>query len=122
MTGHRPTWKMGVNGKQPDGAEAGRVYPGFGAGSDPFGMFTDFQSRASAHRAGARRAHDPQRRAQGARCARARRRCHGARHQARFKMLVKRHHPDANGGDRTCEDKLREIIQAYNYLKSVGFC
>ena len=42
--------------------------------------------------------------------------------KARFKVLVKRHHPDANGGDRSTEDKLREIIQAYNYLKSVGFC
>ena len=42
--------------------------------------------------------------------------------KARFKLLVKRHHPDANGGDRSCEDKLRQIIQAYNYLKSVGFC
>ena len=40
----------------------------------------------------------------------------------RFKELVKRHHPDANGGDRASEDKLREIIQAYNYLKSAGFC
>jgi curved DNA-binding protein CbpA len=37
-------------------------------------------------------------------------------------VLVKRHHPDANGGDRTSEDRLREIIQAYNYLKSAGFC
>jgi DnaJ-class molecular chaperone len=42
--------------------------------------------------------------------------------KARFKILVKRHHPDANGGDRATEDKLREIIQAYNYLKSVGAC
>jgi DnaJ-domain-containing protein 1 len=42
--------------------------------------------------------------------------------KARFKLLVKRHHPDANGGDRATEDKLREIIQAYNYLKSVGAC
>jgi len=42
--------------------------------------------------------------------------------KARFKLLVKRHHPDANGGDRSCEDKLRDIIQSYNYLKSVGFC
>jgi DnaJ-class molecular chaperone len=41
--------------------------------------------------------------------------------KARFKALVKRHHPDANGGDRSSEDKLREIIQAYNYLKSSGF-
>ena len=42
--------------------------------------------------------------------------------KAKFKMLVKRHHPDVNGGDRATEDKLREIIQAYNYLKSVGAC
>ena len=42
--------------------------------------------------------------------------------KARFKALVKRHHPDANGGDRSSEDRLREIIQAYNYLKSAGFC
>ena len=41
--------------------------------------------------------------------------------KAKFKLLVKRHHPDANGGDRACEDKLREIIQAYNYLKTVGY-
>ena len=40
--------------------------------------------------------------------------------KTRFKALVKRHHPDANGGDRGSEDKLREIIQAYNYLKQVG--
>ena len=41
--------------------------------------------------------------------------------KTRFKGLVKRHHPDANGGDRSSEDKLREIIQAYKYLKSIGF-
>ena len=39
----------------------------------------------------------------------------------RFKSLVKRHHPDANNGDRSTEDKLREIIQAYNYLKTAGY-
>ena len=42
--------------------------------------------------------------------------------KARYKLLVKRHHPDANGGDRSLEDRLREVIQAYSYLKSVGFC
>ncbi len=41
--------------------------------------------------------------------------------KTRFKMLVKRHHPDANGGDRGSEARLREIIQAYNYLKVGGF-
>ena len=40
--------------------------------------------------------------------------------KTRFKELVKRHHPDSNGGDRAAEEKLREIIQAYNYLKQAG--
>lgn len=40
--------------------------------------------------------------------------------KARYKELVKRHHPDLNGGDRNSEDKLREVIAAYNYLKKVG--
>jgi DnaJ domain len=40
--------------------------------------------------------------------------------KARFKELVKLHHPDANGGDTRSEDTLREIIQAYNLLKSAG--
>jgi curved DNA-binding protein CbpA len=40
--------------------------------------------------------------------------------KARFKELVKLHHPDANGGDKRSENKLREIIQAYNYLKQAG--
>lgn len=38
----------------------------------------------------------------------------------RFKELAKRLHPDLNEGDRSREDKLRAIIDAYNYLKSVG--
>ncbi len=42
--------------------------------------------------------------------------------KSRYKDLVKQHHPDVNGGDRTSEDKLREVIQAYNYLKQAGFC
>lgn len=41
-----------------------------------------------------------------------------AKIKARYKSLVKRHHPDANGGDRSSEEKLREIIQAYNYLRA----
>ncbi|HWJ87124.1 MAG TPA: DnaJ domain-containing protein [Pelagibacterium sp.] len=38
-----------------------------------------------------------------------------------YKALVKLHHPDANGGDRGSEDRLRSIIAAYNHLKSRGF-
>ena len=42
--------------------------------------------------------------------------------KTRFKELVKRHHPDSHGGDRSFEDRLRAVIQAYNYLKSAGLC
>ena len=35
----------------------------------------------------------------------------------RYKVLVKRHHPDANGGSRESEELLKQINHAYNYLK-----
>lgn len=41
--------------------------------------------------------------------------------KAAYKSLVKMHHPDANGGDRGSEDRLRAIITAYTHLKQKGF-
>ena len=38
-----------------------------------------------------------------------------------YKALVKIHHPDANGGDKTSEERLRAIIAAYSHLKQKGF-
>ena len=38
----------------------------------------------------------------------------------RYKDLVKRLHPDANGGDRSREGTLQEILKAYQQLKSTG--
>ncbi|NWH07715.1 MAG: J domain-containing protein [Alphaproteobacteria bacterium] len=40
--------------------------------------------------------------------------------KARYKELVKRYHPDANGGDRGAEDRLKQVIRAYGLLKSSG--
>jgi hypothetical protein len=37
--------------------------------------------------------------------------------KARWKELAKRFHPDANGGDRRAEDKLKDINQAYSLLR-----
>ena len=37
--------------------------------------------------------------------------------KARYKELVKRHHPDANGGDRAAEERLKTINEAYTVLK-----
>jgi hypothetical protein len=114
VTGHRPTWKMGMGNGGFDAASA----------ADPLGLAREFgaaaaQARAERPKSGvpivgnaARKAFDTL----------------GLEPEAstleiktRFKALVKRHHPDANGGDRSTEDRLREIIQAYNYLKSIGF-
>lgn len=41
--------------------------------------------------------------------------------KARFKELVKRFHPDANGGDRGAEERFRQVIKAYGQLRSSGF-
>ena len=38
-----------------------------------------------------------------------------------YKALVKIHHPDANGGDKSSEERLRAIIAAYTHLKQKGF-
>lgn len=38
-----------------------------------------------------------------------------------YKTLVKIHHPDANGGDKASEERLRSIIAAYTHLKQKGF-
>jgi hypothetical protein len=41
--------------------------------------------------------------------------------KARYKELVKRHHPDSHGGDRAAEEKLKVINQAYSTLKTAYF-
>ena len=44
-----------------------------------------------------------------------------ARLKARYKALVKLHHPDAHGGDKAAEEKLKIINQAYATLKASYF-
>ena len=40
--------------------------------------------------------------------------------RARYTELVKRCHPDANGGDRSAEHKLQRVIKAYQALRKAG--
>jgi hypothetical protein len=123
VTGHRPTWKMGV-GRGPAAARTGAAgfEPEFAA-ADPLGILRELGDRAgwrTERPPEARTIRNAERKALDALGLDVE--ATSADIKARFKLLVKRHHPDANGGDRSCEDKLRQIIQAYNYLKSVGFC
>ena len=122
VIGHRPTWKMGMNGGRPSWrSHSSRFRPD--AADDLFGMFRGFD--AAQQRSFERRTSAPhvvrnaQRKALDALGLEAE--ASKQEVKRRFKELVKRHHPDANGGDRSSEGKLREIIQAYNYLKSIGF-
>jgi len=112
ITGHRPTWKMGT------GKRASR--PNLhGTGADPFGLFGEGLRAEQQARAETRPVRNAERKALSALGLDV-----GATpHQVkmRFKELVKRHHPDTNGGDRSTEDRLIEVIKSYNYLKSVGF-
>ena len=41
--------------------------------------------------------------------------------KARYKALVKLHHPDAHGGDKVAEEKLKIVNQAYATLKASYF-
>jgi curved DNA-binding protein CbpA len=122
ITGHRPTWKMGMVGGKRTGKSGSSRFFDEGA-DDPFGMFGELGGRArqadprEAERRAVRNAERKALHALGLETDAER-----TEIKARFKELVKRHHPDANGGDRGSEDKLREIIEAYNYLKSAGYC
>ncbi len=126
ITGHRPTWSMGVNPTLRNGG-TGDDHQGQPRGfkmrfdaQDAFGFFYPSE-QSERTRTDARR---PIRNVE--------RKClnaldlsetaDAAEIKTRFKTLVKRHHPDANEGASGSEEKLREVIQAYNYLKQAGLC
>jgi curved DNA-binding protein CbpA len=118
LTGHRPTWKMGTGHRR----DPGHFYAE--GAEDPFAIFRELGGRGFSERVSAKRETRTIRNAErkafetlGLEVSASR-----AEIKAKFHDLVKRHHPDANGGDRSTEDRLIEIIQSYNYLKSVGFC
>lgn len=125
LTGHRPTWGLGVNAARGFGPG-----PGNGAGRggrgrpfhDAFGFFEDAaRSRPEEPpQPGRRKPRTLERQAL---------QTLGLDEAAtlneiksRYKELVKKHHPDANGGDRSAEERLRKVIQAYDYLRKSGFC
>lgn len=112
LTGHRPTWKMAGRSAE-GGAEHGPRDP-FGFGAE-MGGFERIEPAVEARpvRVLERRALEQLGLESSA---------SAEEIKSRFKALVKKHHPDANGGDRSTEDRLRNVIQAYNTLKQAGFC
>jgi len=120
LTGHRPTWKMGANG----GVKKGAADADLDGAFDPFSMFNEINGRT-----GSRPGPEAQPKTETRKVMNAERKALQvmglgpdatlADVKVKYKALVKQHHPDANGGDRSTEDRLIEIIKAYNYLKTV---
>jgi hypothetical protein len=109
VVGHRPTWSMGTRRGNAGFREEGA------ATEDPLGLHrerfraTRPQKRTPRYAPATMRAFEALGldETAGAEAVR-----------NRYKELVKRLHPDANGGDRSREEKLREIIHAYKTLKA----
>ncbi|HTQ13926.1 MAG TPA: J domain-containing protein [Rhizomicrobium sp.] len=110
VTGHRPTWPLGKRAaRMRDGHDSGPRY------DDRYGVFGDV---AEQPRRPERRLLRPQIVAletlgleQTATLQEI---------KARYKELVKRYHPDANGGDRGAEERLKQVIKAYGVLRASG--
>jgi hypothetical protein len=123
-TDGRPSWGFGAKPgnpgpKMPRGAARDPRMHGYGG--DPFNVFARYswQQSKSPQKERHRPLHEPDRRALETL---------GLRGYAKaeeikmaYKKLVKIHHPDANGGDKSSEERLRAIIAAYTHLKSKGF-
>ena len=119
ITGHRPTWTVGVN----KAAKNSPLHSDLRSGSyrvrDPFGFVNG--TKGSGPRF-------PEQRKLKSLEAKAfdtmglDASATSSEIKSRYKELVKKHHPDANSGDRGSEERFRAVIQAYQLLKQNGFC
>jgi hypothetical protein len=120
VVGHRPTWNMAVNGgrRRRDGAASPEEFDYL----DPLGVMR------SAGFDGARAAPEPPKPRRPGPVLQALEtlgldeNAGAAEIKAQYKVLVKRFHPDAHGGDRSYEARLRDIIRAQATLKAAGLC
>ncbi len=119
ITGHRPTWSLGMN-PWANGQDTAQTPEDFARSgfNDTFGVFGESASGGEQQRR--RPIRNAERKALSTLALDET--ATPDEIKSRYKTLVKRHHPDANGGGKEAEEKLREIIQAYDYLKSAGLC
>lgn len=122
LTGHRPTWKMGTaagggSRSAPDFAQQRSGRAGYyNRMRDPFNLFGTNQNATPRERK-ARPLEAKALETLGLTV-----KATSAEIKARYKELVKRHHPDSNGGDRSSEDRFREVLHSYRVLKQAGLC
>jgi hypothetical protein len=116
IIGHRPTWTMGPERARTSRAEWSGLY------DNPFDLFDEGPSGGRPReRAEERpRRHIPPAARKALESLGLDERASARDIKARYKALVKQHHPDANHGDRSSEDRLRGVIAAYTVLKRAG--
>jgi len=119
VTGGRPTWafKASPNSREAAAEAAKHGAEGF---ADPFGIFRKAKRRAEQREetAHARRLGKIERMALSDLDLDVDAEKNAIR--SRYKDLLKRLHPDANGGDRSTEAKLQRVIKAYKTLQAAG--
>jgi hypothetical protein len=112
--GDRPTWQFKAS-KFSREAASFSAKAGTGQGyNDPLGVFGSAKTRAEAP-APARRLGKLERAAFAE--LDLMEEAEGPQIRARYAELVKRCHPDANGGDRSAEARLQRVIKAYKTLQ-----
>lgn len=121
LTGHRPTWGLGVNAAPGYARGAARNMRRDAAFHDAFGFFGDAPGAKPEEPKPSRRKPRTLER-QALQTLGLDEAATLNEIKSRYKELVKKHHPDANGGDRSAEERLRKVIQAYDYLRKSGFC
>ncbi|PXA79494.1 molecular chaperone DnaJ [Caulobacter sp. D4A] len=115
VTGGRPTWSMKADaGSREAAAAAARDARNM---ADPFGLFRAQQRKAESAAAG-RAVGKLERQALADMDLDVD--ADAAAIRARYKDLLKRCHPDMNGGDRSAEHKLQRVIKAYKTLQKSG--
>lgn len=114
-TGHRPTWKLGqnsyanINGMRRKAINMAKDPFNLNAVKDVMGMHPSGRPlRATERKALQALGLDDKAAPDEV--------------KSQYKKLVKRLHPDANGGSRANEDTLKAVIQAYDVLRDSGFC
>jgi curved DNA-binding protein CbpA len=124
LTGHRPTWTMGINAGARSTPEFASKRSGragyYNRMRDPFNLFGTGAGGARPVPERERKAKPLEAKALETLGLAAN--ATGEAIKARYKQLVKQHHPDANGGNRGSEDRFRDVIQAYRLLRQSGFC
>lgn len=118
LYGERPTWKMGKNERQSAFARA----RGGAEFNDAFGMFG--AAGPQGRKAEAQRNGRPLTKLQSKafETLDLNANASGTDIRRRYAEMLRRFHPDANGGDRSTETQLQDVVRAHQILKKAGFC